>query len=443
MKKGTKDNLVVAICGLWHLGLVTAACCSRKDFRTIGYDPSEELVANLNKKVVELYEPKLSELISNGLDNRVLSFTADIKKITHANIVWICFDTPVDERDNADEKYIYNEIVHIAKDLKDKTILIISSQIPLGSSAKLKEMIDRDDIDLAILPENLNLGNGVDSFSNQDRIVIGINNPSVKETLEPFIKCFCNNILWMSPESAEMTKHAVNSFLAKSIAFTNELATISQYYGANFFDVEEALRLEPRIGKKAYIRPGEAFAGGTLARDLKYLINLASSAGLNYDILQSVIKSNNNHKLWVYNNILKYIKKSNLHPKKIIVGFLGVSYKENSNTIRRSGTLELINLLIRKKIKVKAYDRFIKQIEGLDKNYFSFVDDAIDCFNESDIIVLMNASNSLVTLNPSKVDDLCKKHNRLDQKKVIIDQKNIMPTLKDTSVLKYLTFGKD
>src|SRR5205085_2839841 len=155
-------------------------------------------------------------------------------------------------------------------------VVLISSQMPVGTCARLEKKFAHRKLSLACSPENLRLGKSLDIFRRPDRVVAGIRDQSTRDSLQKLFEPFAGSrILWMSPESAEMTKHAINAFLALSVTFANEIACLCEVSGANAREVEQGLRSESRIGPKAYIRPGSAFAGGTLARDVVTLTKIA------------------------------------------------------------------------------------------------------------------------------------------------------------------------
>jgi UDPglucose 6-dehydrogenase len=180
----------------------------------------------------------------------------------------------------------------------------------------------------------------------------------------------------MKVESAEMTKHALNAFLATSVVFINELAVLCEHVGASANEVEQGLKSELRIGQKAYLRPGSAFDGGTLARDVTYLVEKEMEHNLSTIFFSSILKSNENHKSWVVNKIAAELP--SLKDKKI--GILGLTYKPGTDTLRRSTAIEICNLLHKKGAKISAFDPAIKNLPSNLENFItleSVIDDVI------------------------------------------------------------------
>ncbi|HET9317427.1 MAG TPA: nucleotide sugar dehydrogenase, partial [Vicinamibacteria bacterium] len=265
----------VVVYGLWHLGCVTAACLASHR-RTVGLDLDEDVVRGLAAGRAPLMEPGLDDLIGEGLASGRLAFTTSAEEaLRDASVVWITFDTPVDERDEADVGFVRSRLEAIAPQVRPGTLVVVSSQLPVGSTRELTRGWADRGVRVACSPENLRLGKAIDAFRHPARVIVGLEDPGDRERIARLFAPFCERIEWMSLESAEMTKHALNAFLATSVAFINELARLCERTGADAREVERGLKSEPRIGPGAYLGPGPAFAGGTLARDLRFLAGLA------------------------------------------------------------------------------------------------------------------------------------------------------------------------
>jgi len=351
---------MITVFGLWHLGCVTAACCARH-FPTIGLDSDIKIISQLEKAKAPLFEPGLDKLIQEGLSTGNLQFTIDPSQaLADTKILWVTYDTPVDEKDNADVEFVINEVKKILPHLKPESIVLVSSQLPVGSVKRLEREYKSSKIHFVSCPENLRLGNAIENFTNSDRIIAGIRSKKVKQILHSVLEKFTSNIIWMSVENAEMTKHAINSFLAMSVAFANELAVLCESVGADAREVAKGLKTEKRIGPKAYVMPGGAFSGGTLARDIKYLTKLGQNLQKNLSLIPSISKSNEFHKSWPLHRLIEIV--GSLHSRKVAI--LGLTYKAGTSTLRRSGALDLAKEIIRQGGTVLAYDPSIKNIEG-------------------------------------------------------------------------------
>jgi len=364
-------SIKVCVAGLWHLGSVTAACLAEKGFEVTGWDPDTAALKLLRQGKAPIYEPALDELLAEGLHSGRLSFSAEASvALKNCRYLWICFDTPVDAKDRADVAWVKEQATALFKHLAPSTAVIVSSQLPVGTSAEFEAALatrfKKDRIPLCCSPENLRLGRAVGIFQNPDRIVAGIRQASDQTVFAPLFSALSERIEWMKTESAEMTKHAINSYLAASVVFANELAVICESVGADAREVERGLKTESRIGPKAYLKPGAAFAGGTLARDVQSLLLLSQRHKLPSRLLHSVLESNEQHKEWT-----KIKLKDNLKTlRKKSVAVLGLTYKMGTDTLRRSWAVELCRWLHGQGAQVQAYD---PQLKGLPAELRSLV----------------------------------------------------------------------
>ncbi len=341
----------VTVYGLWHLGTVTAACLASGGHRVTGLD---EDVTNLREGRAPLFEPGLDDLIRTGLDSGNLRFETDTRAaLSDAEVLWVTFDTPVDEDDVADVDYVLSRVAALFPLLNENTLVILSSQLPVGSARKLEASAPKS-ITFAVLPENLRLGKAIEVFTKPDRVVAGVRNERDRERVAQLLAPFTDRIEWMSVESAEMTKHALNAFLATSVAFINEIATICEAVGADAKEVERGLKSETRIGPRAYLSPGGAFAGGTLARDIGFL----SALGDNPPLISSVKTSNDVHRGWMRRKLQQLL--GDLRGKTIAVW--GLTYKPGTDTLRRSSSVELCRWLLDQNAHVKAHDPAVKSL---------------------------------------------------------------------------------
>ncbi len=354
--------MTVCVYGLWHLGSVTAACLARAGIRTIGLDPNARTIAMLATGMPPLFEPGLEDLIKGGLSAQTLSFTTELPAVAEAEIVWVAFDTPVDDEDRADTDFVVQRIEAIFPYLRDGAVVLVSSQLPVGSIREIEQrfasVASGRSVAFAYSPENLRLGQAIKVFTAPGRIVVGVRNEQSRQVLGPLLQPFCDKPLWMSVESAEMTKHALNAYLATAITYINEIAVLCEKVGADARDVEAALRTDPRIGANAYVRPGAPFAGGTLARDVVFLTDIAARQGLELPLLAGVVPSNRARRHWPLEQVASRL--GNLRGSKVAV--LGLTYKPGTDTLRRSLAVELCTALTRGGAAVIAFDPAISRL---------------------------------------------------------------------------------
>jgi UDPglucose 6-dehydrogenase len=346
----------LTVLGLWHLGCVTAACCA-KHFPVVGLDFDAANVARLNQDQAPLLEPGLNELIAAGLAAKKLSFTTDPKTAcANADVLWLTYDTPVNDRDESDVAFVLGNLRRALPHLPPGALVLISAQLPVGTCAKLEEEFPQ--FHFAYSPENLRLGKALDAFEKADRVVVGIRTDAKKAALEQLFAPFTPKVLFMRTESAEMVKHALNAFLALSITFINEVARLCEHTGADAKEVSAGLKSEARIGPKAYLGPGGPFAGGTLARDVVTLTQLAAANGEKISVIPAIKQSNDQHRGWAFRRLQSRL--GGLRGKKIAV--LGLTYTPNTDTLRRSAAVELCRQLLDAGASVSAFDPAIPQL---------------------------------------------------------------------------------
>jgi len=392
----------IGVYGLWHLGTVTSACLAAKGFDVVGIDDDAAVISNLNQGMAPIFEPGLEALLKAGLGS-TLSFTSDLSKISEARIVWVAFDTPVDDNDRADTPYVIGRIEALLPHLAADTVVLISSQLPVGSTAALQKKCDADfsgkNIRMAYSPENLRLGKAIEVFQHPGRIIIGVKDEAAKTLLLPLMEPLCDQLIWTGVASAEMLKHALNAFLATSVTFINEIATICELVDADASQVEQGLRSEPRVGQKAYVKPGGAFAGGTLARDVRFLCDIAGNHGLRLPLLESILPSNQEHQQWIRRKIHYYY--NDLSGK--IIALLGLAYKPGTDTLRRSWSIELAQWLKAKGASVKAYDPNISSLPDSLQEYITLTHSAETAYRDADALIIANEHPSFRDIRPETI----------------------------------------
>ena len=350
----------ICVCGLWHLGLVTAACVAA-EFETVAFDFDAGAVDAIRAGTLPIFEPGLAELVADGAASGKLTFSSDARDaLRDADIVWIAWDTPVDDDDRADVAFVADRIRRLFPHLKPGALLLISSQVPVGFSreilAQCAASSGRGDVSVAYSPENLRLGTAIAAFTGAARVVLGSAEPGDRRAAQVFGR-FTPVVIEMSLESAEMAKHALNAFLATELSFVNEIGAVCEATAADVADVARALRSDPRVGERAYLSPGPGFAGGTLARDVGTLEDVAAQSGLTLPLLASIRGSNRQNQTWPLRKLREI-----LDPAGSTIALLGLTYKPGTDTLRRSSAVELAGALAQAGARVRAYDPAIREL---------------------------------------------------------------------------------
>lgn len=387
-------NKTIAVIGLNHLGMVTAACMASFGYKIKAIDLDEKLIENYKNKKLFLNEPEV-EILMQKYENTILFSSGE--KLEDCDYIWITIDMPLDELGVPDYNNFENQIDIIISMLPQKSKIIVSSQVKMGTTAKLVKKIENagKKTKICYSPENLRLGKSVDIFKNPDRIVVGCDLENRKDFL-PLFESISHNLLWMKIEEAELSKHAINSFLATCIVFINQLSEICERHNISSKKISEALRSESRIGANLPLHAGLPFAGGTLSRDLNYLDQHNGCKNLFRDLLFY----NENHRQWLMKNVLNYFGEFNkIYESKFLI--VGLSYKEGINDSRFSEASKFIENLKKYTSQIVTYDEKFDQ----DFDFYDFDFNCICIFNKSEKIFdeLKKTNRQIFVLDPNNL----------------------------------------
>lgn len=287
----------ITVIGLWHLGVTTAACLSRWP-SIIGLEMSSHVnVSDLRLDKAPLNEPGLSDLMQKQRLAGKLSWSYSPEAVCslHTDVLWVCHDVDVNAEGVPDGSRCLNELAVCLRYLPAGKLVILSSQLPVGTCDSLQARYPLHRF--AVIPENLRIGRAIESFDHPGRTIVGVrpNDKQSKEEIGSILALTEGDVITMSPASAEMTKHALNGFLALSVAYANEVSRICDVNGACASDVMRGVMSDERAGKKAYLRPGAPFSGWTLIRDVKVLEMQGKDVDLR--VIPAIQRSNDLHAL--------------------------------------------------------------------------------------------------------------------------------------------------
>ena len=421
------------VAGLWHLGVMYAVGFAELGHEVIAYDPNPEAIKGLSRGDLLVFEPRLREMLLRNIEGGNLYFTNQELEMENSDLLVLAYDTPVDDEDNADVDYVISEFTRIVEKLETETPILISSQLPVGSSDLIEKIMKKSGNrgNVIVHPENLRLGRAIDSFFKPERIVAGTTDGKSDPIVINAFNGIDAPIVWMSRRSAEVTKHAINAFLATSVTFMGELSEICELVGADAKEVEIGLKSDPRIGARAYLSPGLGFAGGTLARDVRKLSNLQNEIRSAPAIFTSLLESNRHNNAWVSRTLDKLAG----HKVGLRICFWGVSYTDNTDTLRRSAIYELMQKLASEGARISfVEDLMIKDV--IDPKIIC-MDSLEESLSDIDVLVVSKGLQSHTkgprVLEQLKVDNLW-----------IIDPARILLEL-DSNIgdrPRYLTVGK-
>jgi UDPglucose 6-dehydrogenase len=410
----------VCVIGIWHLGSVYSACLAEAGYHVVGFDGNKETVNRLNEGVPPLFEPGLDELVKRNLDAGRLNYSSHLASaLKGAKFVLITIDTPVDDRDQVDLSPVMALNDGLAKYLEKGVVVIVSSQVPVGTCGRIKaDILQKNpclDFDIVYSPENLRLGKAIEVFQHPGRIVIGADSEKTLDRAEKFFSVVDAPKVRMNLRTAEMTKHAINAFLATSISFANEIGNFCDALGADAFKVAEAMASDERIGPRLPLKPGLAFAGGTLARDLNVLKNLSTELHYPAYLINGVLDVNKAQN----QVIIRKLEKIFGTVKGLQIGVLGLTYKAGTSTLRRSAAIEIIGDLVAAGASVKAFDPKASPEEVQRHIEFEFISDAYACATGSDALIILTEWPEFKGLDYKKIKSLM-------NRPVIIDGKNLL-----------------
>ena len=333
-----KNLPVVGFVGMSHLSVITSAVMSSFGVKTICFDLDPATISELQNSRTGLSEPGLAELLAETKDKQ--QFTSNINDLKLCDIIYFASDVATDINGNSDVSQIKKYFSMISK-ITSKSIFIVLSQVSPGFTRELNDLAVNK---IYYQVETLIFGKAIRRSKYPERIIIGdsTGNEPLNQVFLEILELYNCPILVFNYESAEFTKVAINAFLASDVNLSNSLARLSEKIQVNWSNVEQALRLDDRIGKSRYLRQGLGIAGGNIERDLRTISNLSKLHNINASTIDEIIEVNSSHKFWVIDKL------NQIYPGEvgeIKVGICGLTYKENTNSIKNSISLFTIENL--------------------------------------------------------------------------------------------------
>ncbi len=395
----------VCIVGLWHQGIVAAACLAKCGVRVCAMDPDTDRITMLQTGRSPIFEPGLDDRIAEGLHSGQLSFSTDLaESVGGVSDLLLMLDTPVDENDRSDLSGLWRLIEQMAPLLEEKSVLYVTAQVPVGTcekiALKIRDLRPGLGLGIAYSPENLRLGQAIERFLNPALPVIGADEDWVFDRVVAMLEPL-GVTSWMrvSVKAAEMTKHALNAFLATCVTFGNELGNLCDETGVDAVSVVKALRMEERVGSKAMLMPGLGFSGGTLARDMQTLREIGKRQHLETPMLDGIWSANLRQNGVVKRKMEKLF--GNLEGVTVVV--LGLTYKPGTSTLRRSASLAVIADLVAAGAVVTGHDPKADASELALHPEFTFTRDVYAAVQGRQALILMTAWTDYRDLDMERV----------------------------------------
>lgn len=357
MNSHNENKLRVSVFGAGYVGLVTAACLAERGHHVTAVDKHQDVIAMLSDGVIHIYEPGLQELISSNLDAGRLRFTDDAAEaLTGADIVFICVGTPT-KRDGSPDLSQVEEVARtIAVTCTHRVLVVEKSTVPVKTASWIKRTFnlfssEPDLYEIASNPEFLREGSALSDFMHPDRIVIGVESEWAEQKLRQLYADIEATVLVTDVKTAEIIKHASNSFLAMKISFINMIADLCDKTGADISLVATGMGLDKRIGE-SFLNAGLGYGGSCFPKDVNAFINIAERHGVDFSLLSETARIND-HRIDV---ILEKIYNALWVAKDKTIAILGLAFKPDTDDIRHAPSISLIERLLGEEARLHLYD---------------------------------------------------------------------------------------
>ena len=431
----------VGIIGLGFVGLSLAVFLSSKNVKVTGIDTDTTKIQTIQKGIPHFYEPTLQHYLKKAIKTGLKLKTKISSDVFSNDLIFLTVGTPINKHGEINLDYIKSAVISLNKKLqfakKIPTIIIKSTVVPGTAIQIIKPLLERNsfqesiDFNLLTNPEFLRESSAIKDTRNPHVVIVGGNDTkSRKKLVEFYKKIYPKNQDYVETNTttAEMIKYANNAFLATKITFINSMANICQKIpDTNVDDIAKVMGMDPRISH-LFLNAGPGFGGSCFPKDLQALIAYSKNIGYSPKLLETVQNCNNQQ----VDSIIKLLKKNvkNLHNKKI--GILGLAFKENTNDIRESVSINLIKKLLQEKCIVNVHDpKALKNIKKIFKNKLEYFDEYKQIFHNSDCAILMTPWEEYTKINSKLIKKL--------KLKLFIDTRRILSFNNDE--IKFLSLG--
>jgi len=409
----------IGVIGAGHVGLVTAAVFADLGNKVICQDSDRQKIKKLKKGDLPIYEPGLSKLIKKNVKAKRLSFTHNLPEVVNkCFIIFICVGTPPREDGSADLSSVENVTRKIAQNMKEYKIIVGKSTVPVETGEWIRRTIlmhNKCKVEFSIVsnPEFLREGSAIKDTLYPDRIVLGVEDKKAEKIMRQLLKPIKAPIVITNIKTAEMIKHASNSFLATKISFINAVGHICEKVGADVIKVADGMGLDKRIGR-AFLNAGAGFGGFCFPKDLEAFIYIAKKAGYDFGLLRETAKINREQRQLLVKKVEEALW---IIPGKTI-GVLGLSFKPNTDDIRFSVSIDVIRMLQKEGAKIKAYDPQAMQEARKELKNVKFCRNPYEAAQNSDCLLIMTEWDEFRHLDLARI-------KRLLRQPILIDGRNI------------------
>jgi UDPglucose 6-dehydrogenase len=412
----------ICIIGTGYVGLVTGVCLAEFGMNLICVDNDHPKIDLLQQGKVPIHEPLLEDLVRKNLKEKRLRFSTSIQDgVTSSLVIYIAVGTPPKEDGSANLQAVEDVAKEIAQYMDGYKVVVTKSTVPVGTCRRLKQWIQEHQtrpilFDIVSNPEFLREGSAVEDFMRPDRVIIGAESEqaiAIMKDIYSALYLIEAPFVITSLETAEMIKYATNAFLATKVTFINEIANLCEVLNADVHHVAKAMGLDGRIGRK-FLHPGPGYGGSCFPKDTRALSKIAHEKGYSFKILDSVIEVNEKQKQRMVEKIKERV--GDLRGKTI--GILGLSFKPNTNDIRESSSVAIIQGLLNMGAKIRAFDPAAMEEAKAVFPQLEYGEDAYDVAKGCDALVLVTEWNQFRRLDLHRIKSLLKSPIFIDLRNV-------------------------
>ncbi len=413
----------ISVVGSGYVGLVTAVGLSELGHDVIGADKIVNKIEKIKKGISPIYEPGLNEMLKKNLKNGNLSFSSNLDKtLLSSDVIFVCVGTPQKEDGSADMSQIEEVSRMISRNLNGYKLIVEKSTVPVMTSMWIKRTVSLYkktdmDFDVASNPEFLREGSAIYDFLNPDRIIIGVETEKAKDILTEIYNKYKERILITNINTAELIKHASNSFLAMKISYINMISDICEKTNADVEKVADGMGLDQRIGG-LFLKAGLGYGGSCFPKDIKALAKIGEDLGVNVNLLKEADKIN----LERVSLFLEKIKKALWILKGKTIAVLGLSFKPETDDIREAPSIKIIRKLLREGSLLRLYDpeamNNMSTVFPEEKPQITYCDSPYEAVKDANALLIVTEWDEFKNLDLNKV-------KKLMDNPIIIDGRNI------------------
>lgn len=409
----------ICIIGAGYVGLVTGACFAEMGHKVICVDNNKKKIEALKKAKIPFYEKDLEAMVKKNIKAKRLYFSSSIKEgVGKSLVIFICVGTPSRPNGEADLSSVEHVAHEIAQNMTSYRLIVEKSTVPVETGEWVEHTIKTSvrkklKFDVASNPEFLREGTAIQDFMNPDRVVIGIESKKAKEILKELYRKIDAEIVVTDIKSAELIKHASNSFLATKISFINSVSNICERTGADIKKVAYGMGLDKRIGE-GFLNGGIGYGGSCFPKDVDAFMHISGKLGYDFGILKAARKVNEEQR----NLFVRKIEEALWIVKGKSIAILGLSFKPNTDDIRSAPSIDIINSLLEAGAKIKVYDpQAMKNARSVIKGV-TFCKDLYEAARNSDTLAIITEWHEFEVMDLARVKKLMKNP-------LIIDGRNI------------------